>query len=193
MGTAPSGSGSISTSASVSSVTTPTPVEGGLAMVIRNPVTDLTGGSPPSCATCPTTCGVRAGEQHQRGQTRHHQADRRQATSAGPCAAWRARPERAMVEVRRAVDLRPPPRALRPPYVIDTSGAGMPYKHDRNTDARVHTGAMRESVGVRWSATTTTESPCSSDSSTPPTTRPSRGGHIQAASHAGPRQRPRHG
>lgn len=33
---------------------------------------------------------------------------------------------------------------------VDTSGAGMPYKHDKNTDARVHTGAMRGSVGARW-------------------------------------------
>ena len=33
---------------------------------------------------------------------------------------------------------------------VDTSGAGMPYKHNPNTDARVHTGAMRGSVDARW-------------------------------------------
>lgn len=58
--------------------------------------------------------------------------------------------ERALAEVRRAVDQAAAQGVKTIQYVIDTSGAGMPYKHDKSTDARVHTGAMRESVGVRW-------------------------------------------
>ena len=58
--------------------------------------------------------------------------------------------ERALAEVRRAVDQAAIQGVKTIQYVIDTSGAGMPYKHDKNTDARVHTGAMRESVGARW-------------------------------------------
>ena len=57
---------------------------------------------------------------------------------------------KALAEVRRAVDQAAAQGVKTIQYVIDTSGAGMPYKHDKNTDARVHTGAMRESVGVRW-------------------------------------------
>lgn len=57
---------------------------------------------------------------------------------------------KALAEVRRAVDQAAAQGVETIKYVIDTSGAGMPYKHDKNTDARVHTGAMRESVGVRW-------------------------------------------
>ena len=58
--------------------------------------------------------------------------------------------ERALAEVRRAVDQAAVQGVKTIQYVINTSGAGMPFKHDKSTDARVHTGAMRESVGVRW-------------------------------------------
>lgn len=58
--------------------------------------------------------------------------------------------EHALTQVRRAVDNAAIQGVKTIQYVIDTSGAGMPYKHDKNTDARVHTGAMRESVGARW-------------------------------------------
>ena len=58
--------------------------------------------------------------------------------------------ERALAEVRRAVDQAAAQGVETIKYVIDTSGAGMPYKHDKSTDARVHTGAMRDSVSARW-------------------------------------------
>ena len=58
--------------------------------------------------------------------------------------------ERALAEVRRAVDQAAVQGVKTIQYVIDTSGAGMPYKHNPHTDARVHTGAMRGSVGARW-------------------------------------------
>ena len=56
----------------------------------------------------------------------------------------------ALADTRRTVDKAVLAAVESILNTVDTSGAGMPYKHNPNTDARVHTGAMRESVGVRW-------------------------------------------
>lgn len=56
----------------------------------------------------------------------------------------------ALAKVRAAVDRAALEAAKSIQHTIDTSGAGMPYKHNPDTDARVWTGAMRDSVGVDW-------------------------------------------
>lgn len=56
----------------------------------------------------------------------------------------------ALADTRRTVDKAVLAAVESILNTVDTSGAGMPYKHDPRTDARVHTGAMRGSVGARW-------------------------------------------
>lgn len=57
---------------------------------------------------------------------------------------------RALAGTRRTVDKAVLAAVESILSTVDTSGAGMPYKHNPHTDARVHTGAMRGSVGARW-------------------------------------------
>lgn len=57
---------------------------------------------------------------------------------------------RALADTRRTVDKAVLAAVESILNTVDTSGAGMPYKHNPHTDARVHTGAMRGSVGARW-------------------------------------------
>ena len=57
---------------------------------------------------------------------------------------------RALADTRRTVDKAVLAAVESILNIVDTSGAGMPYKHNPHTDARVHTGAMRGSVGARW-------------------------------------------
>lgn len=57
---------------------------------------------------------------------------------------------RALADTRRTVDKAVLAAVESILSTVDTSGAGMPYKHNPHTDARVHTGAMRGSVGARW-------------------------------------------
>lgn len=57
---------------------------------------------------------------------------------------------RALADTRRTVDKAVLAAVESILNTVDTSGAGMPYKHNPHTDARVHTGAMRGAVGARW-------------------------------------------
>lgn len=57
---------------------------------------------------------------------------------------------RALADTRRTVDKAVLAAVESIFNTVDTSGAGMPYKHNPHTDARVHTGAMRGSVGAKW-------------------------------------------
>lgn len=57
---------------------------------------------------------------------------------------------RALVDTRHTIDSAATAAVDSILTTVNTSGAGMPYKHDPHTDARVWTGAMRDSVGVRW-------------------------------------------
>lgn len=57
---------------------------------------------------------------------------------------------RALADTRRTVDRAVLAAVESILNTVDTSGAGMPYKHNPHTDARVHTGAMRGSVGAKW-------------------------------------------
>lgn len=57
---------------------------------------------------------------------------------------------RALADTRRTVDKAVLAAVESILNTVDTSGAGMPCKHNLHTDARVHTGAMRGSVGARW-------------------------------------------
>ena len=56
----------------------------------------------------------------------------------------------ALADTRRTVDKAVLAAVESILNTVDTSGAGMPYKHNPHTDARVHTGAMRDSVSARW-------------------------------------------
>lgn len=58
--------------------------------------------------------------------------------------------QRALADARHVIDSAAVAAVDSILNTINTSGAGMPYKHDPHTDARVWTGAMRDSVGARW-------------------------------------------
>lgn len=58
--------------------------------------------------------------------------------------------QRALADTRHVIDSAAVAAVDSILNTINTSGAGMPYKHDPHTDARVWTGAMRDSVGARW-------------------------------------------
>lgn len=53
---------------------------------------------------------------------------------------------RALADTRRTVDKAVLAAVESILNTVDTSGAGMPYKHNPHTDARVHTGSDRKSV-----------------------------------------------